>query len=146
MQAVDPRTDLLDSLQARLSYLRDERLPELEAEWQQTRDDETFMLLGWARDELEKIEAAVANFESGAGRSSDSGAAPGDVVVVRDPDGGLATYLLVDADVGRLDESWLSIESPLGAALVGRNKGDVVEVAAPGGTMRFELVDIGRAG
>jgi transcription elongation factor GreA len=36
----------------------------------------------------------------------------------------------------------LSIESPVGEALLGRRPGDTVEVAAPGGVVRFELMAV----
>jgi transcription elongation factor GreA len=45
----------------------------------------------------------------------------------------------VEADPGR---GMLSIESPVGAALVGRRAGDTVEVEAPGGIAVFELVAV----
>jgi transcription elongation factor GreA len=45
----------------------------------------------------------------------------------------------VEADPGR---GRLSIESPVGAALLGRRAGDTVEVAAPGGVVRFELMAV----
>jgi transcription elongation GreA/GreB family factor len=41
----------------------------------------------------------------------------------------------------RVEDSWVSDESPLGAALVGASRGEVIEVAAPGGTRRYLIVD-----
>jgi transcription elongation factor GreA len=45
----------------------------------------------------------------------------------------------IEADPGR---GRLSIESPVGAALLGRRAGDTVEVEVPRGTLRFELVAV----
>jgi transcription elongation factor GreA len=45
----------------------------------------------------------------------------------------------VEADPGR---GMLSIESPVGAALVGRRAGDTVQVEAPAGVAAFELVAV----
>jgi transcription elongation GreA/GreB family factor len=133
-------------MQERILYLRDERIPELESAWQDDRDDETFMLLGRARDELDKLQAALASVEAvGEPRPAGGTASTGDFVVVREPDGAIATYLLVAAEFGRLEDSWLSVESPVGAALVGRIPGEVVEVSTPGGVLHYEIVDVSRA-
>jgi transcription elongation factor GreA len=39
-------------------------------------------------------------------------------------------------------EQKLSNESPVGKAIMGRKKGEVVEVAAPRGTLKFKIMDI----
>jgi len=40
--------------------------------------------------------------------------------------------------------SWrISNESPVGKALLGHKVGDVVDVQAPGGVQRFEVLEIG---
>ena len=39
-------------------------------------------------------------------------------------------------------EQKLSNESPVGRAIMGRKKGEVVEVAAPRGTLKFKIMDI----
>jgi transcription elongation GreA/GreB family factor len=36
----------------------------------------------------------------------------------------------------------ISYHSPLGAALLGRHVGDVVEIVSPGETLRLEVVEI----
>jgi transcription elongation factor GreA len=46
----------------------------------------------------------------------------------------------------RVDDAWISDRSPLGKALVGSRQGDVVEVQAPAGIIRYEIVDFTRAG
>jgi transcription elongation GreA/GreB family factor len=42
----------------------------------------------------------------------------------------------------RLGDGGVSPDSPLGAALLGRHVGDVVDVALAGGTVRLEVVEI----
>ena len=39
-------------------------------------------------------------------------------------------------------ERRLSNESPVGKAIIGRKKGEIVEVAAPRGTLKFKIMDI----
>lgn len=45
----------------------------------------------------------------------------------------------VDVDAGKISD-----ESPIGKALIGHCKGDVVDVEAPAGTFKFEIIDIGK--
>ena len=37
---------------------------------------------------------------------------------------------------------YLSNESPVGKAIMGRKKGEVVEVAAPRGSLKYKILDI----
>mgnify|MGYP004567786063 FL=1 len=38
----------------------------------------------------------------------------------------------------------ISDESPIGKALLGHQKGDTVDVEAPAGVLKFEIIDIGK--
>jgi transcription elongation GreA/GreB family factor len=51
----------------------------------------------------------------------------------------LTTGVVIDY---RLGEGGVSPDSPLGAALLGRHVGDVVDVALAGRTVRLEVVEI----
>lgn len=44
-----------------------------------------------------------------------------------------------EADPGRKK---ISNESPVGRALMGKNKGDIIEVAAPDGLIKFKIIEI----
>jgi transcription elongation factor GreA len=69
----------------------------------------------------------------------------GSIVRLRDGRGTTSVYELVgplEADPRRRR---LSIESPLGQALLGRVAGDVVEVEAPKGRCRFQLLAVDAA-
>lgn len=35
---------------------------------------------------------------------------------------------------------WISIESPVGSALLGKRQGDSVEISTPGGEQRLQIV------
>jgi transcription elongation GreA/GreB family factor len=71
----------------------------------------------------------------------------GDTVTIRDGSGQSERYVLVDAGVGaRVRSDWVSAMSPLGAALVGRSRGEQVWVETPGGRRCFVIVDFERAG
>ena len=45
----------------------------------------------------------------------------------------------VDVEAGKISD-----ESPIGKALIGHSKGDVVDVEAPAGIFKFEIIDIGK--
>jgi transcription elongation factor GreA len=61
---------------------------------------------------------------------------------LRTPTGDTTSYQLVGALESDPHRRLLSIDSPVGRALLGRTEGDVVEVDAPGGRRRFEIVAI----
>jgi len=54
-------------------------------------------------------------------------------ITVLEPEGESANYTLVYPGDGDPAKGWISADSPLGAAVLGRQPGDRVEVAAPAG-------------
>lgn len=54
------------------------------------------------------------------------------------------TILLVNSVEADPDNDKISSASPLGAALLGAKKGDVVRVEAPGGTTSYEVLKVSR--
>jgi len=54
-------------------------------------------------------------------------------------------YVLVGEPEAHLADEHLSIESPLGSALVGSSVGDIVTFDAPAGVRRFKLLAVERA-
>lgn len=51
-------------------------------------------------------------------------------------------YTLVGESEANLKEGKLAAATPIGKALIGKAKGDIVEVKVPSGVMKFEIVDI----
>ena len=51
-------------------------------------------------------------------------------------------YQIVGSAEANPAENKLSNESPVGKAIMGRKKGEVVEVAAPRGALKFKILDI----
>ena len=51
-------------------------------------------------------------------------------------------YHIVGSAEANPAENKLSNESPVGKAIMGRKKGDTVEVSAPRGTIKFKIMDI----
>lgn len=54
------------------------------------------------------------------------------------------TYYLVGSSEANPMEGKISNESPVGAAIMGRAKGDVIDVMAPGGMLQYKIVDISK--
>ena len=51
-------------------------------------------------------------------------------------------YTIVGSAEANPNEQKLSNESPVGKAIIGRKKGEVVEVAAPRGSLKYKILDI----
>jgi transcription elongation factor GreA len=70
----------------------------------------------------------------------------GDTVTIRDSEGETERYVLVDGNMRtRARSDWVSVSSPLGAAILERGKGDEVHVESPSGTMSYVIIDFERA-
>ena len=68
----------------------------------------------------------------------------GDEVAVEFANGYTQRFLVVNPIEAPLDDLNISVESPLGQALVGRRVGDQVEVDAPDGRFRCRILTTGR--
>ena len=51
-------------------------------------------------------------------------------------------FTIVGESEANLREGKLASTTPIGKALMGKQKGDVVDVVTPGGTVKFEILDI----
>jgi transcription elongation factor GreB len=63
-------------------------------------------------------------------------------VTVEDGDGEERTYRLVGPDEFDVEQRLISVEAPLGRALLGKREGDVVTVQRPAGTVELTVVAI----
>ena len=67
----------------------------------------------------------------------------GATVELEDEDSGSAvTYQIVGEDEADLKEGLINIGSPIARALIGKEVGDTIEVQAPGGLRRYEIVAV----
>jgi len=53
-------------------------------------------------------------------------------------------YTLVGETEANLREGKLAAATPIGKALIGKGRGDVVEVKVPSGVVKFEILDISK--
>ena len=64
------------------------------------------------------------------------------VEIDSEDDGKRTTYAIVGEDEADIRAGRIAYNSPIARALIGKSEGDVVEVAAPGGSRSFEIVAI----
>jgi transcription elongation factor GreA len=104
--------------------------------------------LGDALDEQALLERRIAELRHRLAvarvvdRADDGTAGIGSYVRLRTTAGHVLDYQLVGAHEGDPARRLLSVESPVGQALLGRSAGDAVDVQTPGGTRRFELLAV----
>ncbi|NNM70517.1 MAG: transcription elongation factor GreA [Gallionella sp.] len=64
-------------------------------------------------------------------------------VVLEDVNNGdVVTYQIVGEDEANIRERKVSISSPIARALIGKYRGDIAEVQAPGGVREYEVVEV----
>lgn len=67
----------------------------------------------------------------------------GSTVTIEDGESGeRKVYQLLGQDEADLDSGSISVTSPIGRALIGKEADDVVEVKTPGGLREYEIIDV----
>ena len=103
-----------------------------------------------ARDDQGRMEARIRQLQFlvdnavivDSSQASDTVAA-GSIVALRyEGDDDVDRFLVGSIEERRSDVAVVSPASPLGQALVGHRKGDLVEYQAPGGNLKVEIVEI----
>jgi transcription elongation factor GreA len=91
-------------------------------------------------EELESILKSARNIDR---RRNTSGVSIGDAVVVRDIGSGKEMhYILVDSKEANPTRGKISITSPIGRALLGKNAGETIEVKVPAGKFHYHIEGI----
>jgi transcription elongation factor GreA len=67
-----------------------------------------------------------------------------DVTVENLTTGAKQTYTLTSEQEADVSENKISVDSPIGKGLLGKEEGDVVEIDVPAGTVELKIVDISR--
>jgi transcription elongation factor GreA len=139
-------------LEKELANLRNQRAQVIE-DIQKAAADKDFREnapLAAAREQKAHVEGRIKEIEStlnqakivGEGRDTTT-AKLGDTVVLRDLSADKeSTYTLVDSREANPIKGRLSVASPLGKAISGKQIGQTLEVAAPAGTMRCRIENI----
>jgi transcription elongation factor GreA len=98
-----------------------------------------------AKEAVARIDERIYELEAMIGRAQiiedkNSGVAePGSTIVVEDGEGETSTYHLVGAVEADPSSGRISVESPVGRALMGRRQGDHVTIVVPAGTVELTV-------
>ena len=139
------------ALEAELRQLVDEKRPEIVARVATARQEgdlrENFAYhdarreLGLLDGRVQTIEATLRHCVVVEAGPQDGSVKLGATVVVRDEFGESEYTVVVPAEAD-ITKGRISLESPLGEALVGRRAGDEVSFASPGGDRRATVVEV----
>lgn len=134
------------SLERRLRQLEEERVPLLKRELAESGDPLIQAALRATTREVTVVRHALATAMSLEGEPHDPSVIElGDTVTVRRSGSAeRERFTLVGELEARLDESWISVRSPLGSALLGSRTGESVDAKTPGGVVTYEVLAITR--
>ena len=98
---------------------------------------------GRLESEISELEAKLRNSEIIQSAASTGKVMIGSKVKVRDVElGEVGEYMIVGSTEADPDNNKISDESPLGAAILNKSAGTVVQVHAPAGVIEFELLEV----
>ena len=106
-------------------------------------DNQTLTIQPWETSILKDIEKAIQGSDLGLTPNNDGKVIFGSTVYLEDLDNGeKINYKIVGKDEADLKEKLLYFKSPIGKGLIGKNKGDLVEISTPAGVKNFEIIDV----
>lgn len=141
----------LDNLKKELDNLKNDIIPEIakkideakqqgdlseNAEYHQAREE-----MSWARGRLQKIEQIIQNAEIII-RDQNNGAITVGCNVIVKINGQTKNYTIVGPHEIDPAKGYISNESPLGAAFLGHQEGDELEINTPSGKQIYQIVKI----
>ena len=138
------------ALEAELEQLKSRR-PKIAAELRDAMADKDFREnapLDAAREAQGQVEARIRELEGMLRHAvlvehdheaADSARVGSKIIICNVSTGAEMSYQLVNAAEARAGTGRLSVESPVGQALVGHRVGDEVNVTAPSGVIRFKI-------
>lgn len=99
---------------------------------------------GFVEARIKELESKLADARiiEIAGRTSETIVFGATVVLVEQESQQRKQYMLVGQDEADLKESKISIQSPVGRALIGKRIGDFVEVTTPAKVVEYEVLEI----
>jgi transcription elongation factor GreA len=106
-----------------------------------------------AKEEQQHLELRIAKLESTLSRAKliEAKDLPNDKVYILSrvklldvKTKELCEYLLVSPEEANFENNKISVSSPIGKALLGRVKGETVEIKVPAGILQYQIMDINR--
>ncbi len=142
-----------EKLCVRLNYLKEELLPKIEESMGvaiQQGDVSDSGDYRAARDEMWRIDQEISELQEklshavivSSSQIVRDSIAFGATVRVKDLKfNEMETFTLVGPGETKLSENKISVDSPIGSALIGHKAGDIVEIQVPAGKLRYEIVE-----
>ncbi|MEI6044796.1 MAG: transcription elongation factor GreA [Chloroflexota bacterium] len=98
----------------------------------------------WVEGRIRELEQTLSHAQviASNGNGDRSIVQLGATVTLVDESGEKEIYLLVSSPEANSRENRISDQSPIGAAVMGKRKGDKVAVSAPAGTIQFTIIGI----
>jgi transcription elongation factor GreA len=97
---------------------------------------------GKNEDRIKEIEAIIKNAQIVEKTNSDTAQITSVVTVQKEGETEKREFTLVGIEEADMASGKLSIESPIGKALLDKKKGDTAEVETPGGIVKWKIVSI----
>jgi len=99
---------------------------------------------GFIEGRISELESKLANAQVIDPKlvDADGRCVFGATVDVEDEDGEKSTWQIVGEDEADIKKGRISVVSPLARAMIGKEAGESVEVQAPGGVKRYEIIDV----
>jgi transcription elongation factor GreA len=106
-----------------------------------------------AKEAQEHLELKIAKLEETLGRATiiESSDLPNDKVYILSrvklkeaKTGQIIEYLLVSPEEADFDKNKISVTSPIGKGLMGRTKGEKVQIKVPAGILEYHILEINR--
>lgn len=97
---------------------------------------------GRNEDRIKEIEAIIKNAQIVEKTNSDTAQITSVVTVQKEGEKEKREFTLVGIEEADMASGKLSIESPIGKALLDKKKGDTAEVETPGGIVKWKIVSI----
>lgn len=144
----------LDKLKEKLKYLKTVKRPEISEKIGEARDHGDISENAEyhsAKEEQEKIESEISNLEKTIANSKllDENMVDGTRVQILTTvklkninTNNTVKYTIVPEEESDLKKGKISNNTPIAKALIGREKGEQVEINVPAGKMNFEILEI----
>ncbi|MFA6463664.1 MAG: transcription elongation factor GreA [Candidatus Paceibacterota bacterium] len=107
------------------------------AEYQEAREQQSEV-----EERVEKLELILAHAEILPEHHGGNIGIGAKIVLEKMSDKSEKTYHIVGSEEANLTLGKISIESPLGRALIGKKKGETFEFSTPGGKVSYKVVDV----
>lgn len=107
------------------------------AEYEDAKNEQAFI-----EGRISSLENIILNAHIIEGPHQPGVVEMGDTVMIQNQDGKMDRYKIVGTTEASPVDGKISCESPVGKALLGRKKGDKVEVRTPAGLMKLQIIEV----